>query len=882
MSETEPPVQVPLLRESELAPSERTLAEILDRLPTDPGVYIMKDRRKKAIYIGKAGNLRARVRQYFQPNTGDVRLFVPLLEGIVADIETVVTSNEKEALLLENTLIKRHQPRFNVNLRDDKNYLVLRLDPEGEWPRLEVGRKIADDGAYYFGPYHSATSCRETLRVVNRHFQLRTCTDHVLHNRRRPCLQYQIKRCPAPCVLPVAREDYADQVRDVRLFLEGKDDELVARLQTRMKDAAKRTEFETAAAIRDQVKALEVTLQAQRVVSTDFVDQDIFGLHREGLALEIVVMAIRQGKMVGSRAYSFGGQEFPESELLSSFIGLFYDSPAASIPDELLLPFAIDDAELKAEWLSERRPGRRRVELLVPQRGDRKRLSDMAQKNAQVSFTTRRNAREDIEVMLAKLQKKLRLPKLPRVIECYDISHIQGFAPVASMVVFVDGRPERSRYRTYRVRGAENAGAVPRRPGGRAGNDDFASMYEVLSRRFRRAREGDAGWELPDLIVIDGGKGQLGMALAAARDVGIDVRPGQGLPLVGLAKEREVDEAESPPPGPGPRGSEVRAPEPSDVPEPASEARNAPAQLDTDTHTHSPSQTHTESSTDNGDHLSTAEAPVRTTAPRLVSLGRGEDAEADGAAGSSAAGVAIATTGSELTGNPMRGTDEAEEGERREDSESPAAATASEPARRGRRRAPTTNDRSAANARRPDRIYLPHAKDAIPIRPSSAEMFVLQHLRDEAHRFAVAFHRRRRGNLTLRSALGDVPGIGPQRQRLLLRHFGSLKKIREASVDDLSAVPGMTAKAAAAVFAHFGTAPAMGVPAPSSRRTRSQDTDVASGGIEVAAPTSEAASPAFAVADVDDADEDALESAFADVDDELDVDADTSEPPEKT
>ena len=272
------------LRDAAVEPAKQTLAEILDRLPTDPGVYVMKDRRGKTIYIGKAGNLRNRVRQYFQPNSGDTRQFVPLLEGIVADIETVITTNEKEALLLENTLIKRHQPRFNVNLRDDKNYLVLRLDPAGEWPRLEVVRKIAGDGAYYFGPYHSASSCREALRVVNRHFQLRTCTDHVLHNRRRPCLQYQIKRCPAPCVLPVKTEEYAEQVRDVRLFLDGKDDELVARLTSRMKDAAGSTEFERAAAIRDQLKALQVTLEAQRVVSTDFVDQDVIGFHRDGLA----------------------------------------------------------------------------------------------------------------------------------------------------------------------------------------------------------------------------------------------------------------------------------------------------------------------------------------------------------------------------------------------------------------------------------------------------------------------------------------------------------------------------------------------------------------------------------------------------------------------
>ena len=243
----------------------------------------------------------------------------------MSDIETTVTANEKEALLLENNLIKKHQPRFNVKLRDDKSYLVLRLDPEAEWPRLEVVRRMKDDGAYYFGPYHSATSCREALRVVNRHFQLRTCTDHVLHNRRRPCLQYQIKRCPAPCVLPVPRDEYGEQVRDVRLFLDGKSDELLDRLRGRMKEAAGRTEFERAATTRDQIRALESSLQSQRIVSSDFCDQDVVGFHREGIALEIVVVAIRQGKMVGSQAFSFTEQEFPDAEILSSFVGLYYD-----------------------------------------------------------------------------------------------------------------------------------------------------------------------------------------------------------------------------------------------------------------------------------------------------------------------------------------------------------------------------------------------------------------------------------------------------------------------------------------------------------------------------------------------------------------------------
>jgi excinuclease ABC subunit C len=691
----------PALREGEVTPPRKPLAQILEALPVAPGVYIMKDARGKPIYIGKAAVLRNRVRQYFQPASGDSRDFVPLLDGIVADIETVVTSNEKEALLLENTLIKRHQPKFNVKLTDDKNFLVLRLDPGGEWPRLEVTRRIGQDGAYYFGPYHSATSCRETLRVVNRHFQLRTCTDHVLHNRRRPCLQYQIKRCPGPCVLPVSREAYGEQVRDVRLFLDGKSDELLERLRGRMRDAAARQEFEIAAEIRDQIRALEVTLEKQRVVSTDFVDQDVIGYHRQGIALEIAVLSIRNGQLNGSRQFSFTNQEFPDAELISSFVGLYYDLGAPP-PDEVLLPIEIEDAAVKAEWLADRRAelgGRRRkVEVHAPQRGDRRRLVELANKNAAASFASRRNARADVELALGKLARRLKLPKLPRVIECYDISHLQGFATVASMVVFVDGRPEKSRYRTYKVR-------APARRGGRT-NDDFASMYEVLSRRFRRAREATDPtdpWRLPDLIVVDGGKGQLAMALAAARDVGILVGPGADLSVVGLAKERD------------------------------------------------------------------------DLAPLAL-----EDQPLDG--------------------------------------EPPAPAPAPAPAEPRPSGEPAPAAEKKADTRRPDRVFLPNVKDPIPIRPSSGEMFVLQQLRDEAHRFAVSFHRGQRRRLTLRSVLSTIPGIGAGRQRQLLRHFGSVKRVRQASVEELASVAGMTRTAAEAVSAHFARQPEE-TPAPEARAT---------------------------------------------------------------
>jgi excinuclease ABC subunit C len=652
-----PPFDAPMLADAEMAPVKRTIAEIVERLPADPGVYLMKDRRGKVIYVGKAINLRARVRQYFQPASGDRRAFVPLLEGIVADIETVVTGNEKEALLLENNLIKQHQPRFNVKLTDDKNFLVLRLDTRTAWPRLEVVRKIANDGAHYYGPYHSPGACREALRVVNRHFQLRVCTDHTLQSRQRPCLQYQIKRCLAPCVFDVPASDYAEQVRFVGLFLEGKSDELLEDLRRRMKDAADRTAFEHAAHLRDQIRALETVLESQRVVFDTFVDQDVVGFHREGQAVEIMVLFVRQGKLVGNRAFSFGRQEFPDDEILSSFVGLFYDLQAIP-PPEVLLPFAIADAAVKAEWLSDKRGGK--TVVLIPQRGPRRALVELAAKNAAASFVSRRDRSKDSEATLARLQRRLGLAHPPRVIECFDISHVQGTDAVASMVVFENGEPAKARYRTYRIKHAD-------------GGDDFASMYEVLSRRFRRAREtasDDSPWKLPDLLVVDGGKGQLSVALAAARDTGVDVRQGTGLSIIALAKERE----------------------------------------------------------------------------------------------------------------------------------SVAGEAGTEPARGGQ-----TSD--ASTKKRPDRVFLAHGKDAIPIGPASAEMFVLARLRDEAHRFAVGFHRSSRKRRTLRSALSGIPSVGPIRQRALLRHFGSFKKVGEASLDALLAVPGMNEAAARAVLGHFAAQP---------------------------------------------------------------------------
>lgn len=503
---------------------------LLARIPTQPGVYLMKDRAGRVVYVGKAINLRTRVRQYFRPG-GDGRFFVAagLLARVLHDIETVVVDTEKEALLLENHLIKKHQPRFNVNLRDDKQYLVLRIDSRGPYPRVEVRRNIKDDGARYFGPYHSATSARQTLRTLNRHFQLRTCTDHVLRSRTRPCLQYQIKRCPGPCVFPVDQAAYAEQVEDVCMFLDGKSGELVKRLRTRMASMSAAEEYEAAAGVRDSLWAVEKALAAQNVVQDQLVDQDVFGLWREGATVELIVLFIRAGKLVGRRSVRQTEQEFPDGQVMANFVQQYY-ATGTLVPSEVIVPCAIEDATLIAEWLSSLRG--KKVRLLAPRRGVRTRLVELANKNAEAAASSRRTKDQDTQAALGKLQSRLGLKALPRRIECFDIAHIQGVQTVASRVVFTDGEPERAHYRKFKVKDATN--------------DDFASMYEVIKRRFKRVEGGDAAWAFPDLLVIDGGKGQLGSALAALADLGIEISGTRGFDVIGLAKERDTSAGAQP------------------------------------------------------------------------------------------------------------------------------------------------------------------------------------------------------------------------------------------------------------------------------------------------------------------------------------------------
>ena len=566
------------------------------------------------------------------------------LARTATDVETIVVSSAKEALLLENHLIKKHQPKFNVKLRDDKQYLVLRLldpkpgDKRNVFPRVEVVRNIRDDNANYFGPYHSATSARETLRTLNRHFKLRTCTDHVLENRGRPCLQYQIKRCSGPCAVPVQDEAYAEQVTDVKMFLAGKSAELVQRLRGRMQMRSDAEDFEVAAALRDSLSAVERALERQHIVQDDFVDQDVWGLYREADFVEVAVLFVRGGKLVGRRTFQQKDQELPDPAVIAEYVQQYY-ATGTLIPDEVVVGVELEDGEVLGEWLTTQRG--KRTKLVQPQRGIRARLVELADRNAAASATSRRNKDSDAEAMLQKIADRLHLPRPPKRIECFDIAHISGTDTVASMVTFVDGIPARGLYRKFKIRSVEN--------------NDFAAMYEVLTRRFRRANKANEGedlaWARPDLLVIDGGKGQLGMAVAALTDLGVPLGGDNGVEIVGLAKERDLE-----------------------------------------------------------------------------------------------AGTA------------------------------------------------------------PDRIYRRGVKDSIPLRSNSPELYVFARIRDEAHRFANTFHRDRRSKASLRSELDVIPGIGATRRQRLLKHFGSVRAIRQATVEDLAKAPGMNKKAAEAILKYFATA----------------------------------------------------------------------------
>ncbi len=605
------------------------LQEKLDALPTKPGVYLMKNAGDKVLYVGKAVNLRARVRSYFHASAGQSPKTQRLVASI-ADIDFIVTASELEALILESNLIKRHKPKYNVRLKDDKRYPYIKVTWQENYPKVLIVRRMKRDGARYFGPFTAAWAVQQTLHTLRRVFPYLTCNRAITGKDERACLYLDIGLCLGPCVGAADREAYRAMIDRFCRFLEGKADEIVTGLETKMRTASEQWDFEQAAIYRDQLDAIRRVIERQKIVSAAMADQDVVAFARADGDACVQVFFIRHGRLIGREYFVLDGTaEETDTEVVASFVKQFYDE-AAYVPPEILLPHEIDEALVIQEWLRSRRGNK--VLLKVPRRGHKRDLVKMATENATETLTHLRaqwlvdegkQARA-----LGELQEHLELDDPPTRIECYDISTTQGTATTGAMVVFVKGVPRKSDYRRFRIRTVE-------------GTDDYASMREMLRRRFRRIAEQrsedpkapggkESTWHLlPDLLVVDGGKGQLNVALEVLDEFGLRDQ----IPAVGLAKQEEE-------------------------------------------------------------------------------------------------------------------------------------------------------------------VFVEGQSDPVQLPRSSEGLFLMQRVRDEAHRFAITYHRKVRGKQTIISQLDGVPGIGPKRRSALLKHLGSIGAIRAASVEELAAVPGMTRKAA--------------------------------------------------------------------------------------
>lgn len=610
------------MADNHLAADRPALALKLQTLPTKPGVYIMKDATGRIIYIGKAINLRNRVRSYFHtPHSHSPK--VQRLVAEIDDLEYIITGSELEALILECNLIKKHRPRYNVRLKDDKRYPYIKISLQEDYPRLTITRRMLHDGARYFGPYTNSKAVRTTLELVRRVFPYILCKREITGHDTRACLYYHIGRCPGPCIGAISREQYREQMEQIALFLEGRQGQILESLRRRMVAAAEALDFEQAASLRDQVAAVEAVIERQRVVSSSLADQDVIAFAREDGQACVQVFFVRDGKLIGRDYFVLSGtQDETDREIMASFVKQFYDE-AAYVPPEILLQSRVDEWMVIESWLRAKRGTK--VALHVPRKGPRRELVQMAAENAIETLSTLRAQWEREEShytdALAELQVALGLPEPPARIECYDISNIQGVSATGSMVVFAKGLPRKSDYRHFRIK------AVP-------GPDDFAMMREVLRRRFHRAQlaSEDArsgGWSvLPNLVIVDGGLGQLNVAREVLAEAGLG-----HIAVAGLAKQEEE-------------------------------------------------------------------------------------------------------------------------------------------------------------------LYLPGRETPLRLPRDSEALFLLQRIRDEAHRFAVRLHRKVHGQQSLASQLEEVPGIGAKRRRALLKKFGSLEAIRAATLEELASTPGMTMAAA--------------------------------------------------------------------------------------
>lgn len=503
------------------------LLEKVKEFPKTPGVYLMKDTKGKIIYVGKAKNLRTRVRQYFSKH--DTRHQISFLMARVEDIDFILTRTEKEALLLENSLIKKHKPRYNVFLKDDKTYSGLKLTLADDFPRLIKTRKIRKDGSKYYGPFTSADRMYEVQEFIYRFFLLRTCSDHEFQNRTRPCLEYQIKRCSAPCVNYVSKEEYAEQITDVRDFLEGKNKKLQKEVKTRMLQASDAENFEEASRLRDLLQSMTMTLQKQQVtqLSFEFVDLIAFEKHEKQYAISVLM--VRDSQLIDSKSFVLNSLE-DEHTFLQNFIAQYY-SDRAFIPKEILLPIELNDTEILESLLQER--AGYKIQIRKPKRGEKKELLDLAFKNLASHFKKSQDKTEAVKAHLKTLQSKLHLPALPTRMECYDISNISGKQAVGSMVTFIEGSPEKSLYKKFKIRGWDTP-------------NDYAMLKEVLERRFKKS---DGDWEHPDLLLIDGGKGQLKIAEEVLKELQLTIPlasiskgAGQGARAKGVYDDKKEDE----------------------------------------------------------------------------------------------------------------------------------------------------------------------------------------------------------------------------------------------------------------------------------------------------------------------------------------------------
>lgn len=495
------------------------LSGILNNLPRQPGVYLFKDRRGDIIYIGKAAVLSDRVRSYFQ-HAADLTPKNRVLYSQIAEMETIVTHSEFEALILESNLIKRHRPRFNVVLRDDKQYPYLRLPIHDDFPRLSIVRRVKQDKALYFGPYVPTGAMRDTLKVIRKVFPLATCTIDINGSAERACLEFEIKRCMAPCTGNQTKEDYHQIVKQVRWFLEGRDTELLESLRSAMQDAAEREAFEEAARLRDQIGNIERMLAKQRVAQISAREQDIVGLARIGGAVDVQMLFVRGGLLIGRRDFFWSdAHDVTDEELVRSTLEQFYAKTVVP-PKEVLLPVGFDDQSLVQRWLSEKKE--EAVRVLVPERGGKYELLQLAQENAAVALNEHLRVQTESSESVEELRSLLMLPQIPTRIECFDISNTMGTYSVASMVVWEQGRMKKSDYRRFRIKTVEGA-------------NDFASMHEVMKRRYGGSLANKPGKTLPkpDLVVIDGGAGQLGAAMEAMAAVGLSQ-----VAICGLAKAK--------------------------------------------------------------------------------------------------------------------------------------------------------------------------------------------------------------------------------------------------------------------------------------------------------------------------------------------------------